>query len=132
VSKHYQKGSGEQNCCALNILNGKYLDEEEMSYILDGEDVGKECTGVQLRTVFGGDGLRRLFVIAEGYDKKKCGRVKRAWLKQFTPKERKLVSRWYARIYAWYLRTGIPVKGVVMAARTYNTLCKAADFFATT
>lgn len=121
----------DQNCCALNILNGHVLHEAEESYILDGEETGKECTGVQIRTIFGGNALRRLFVIVEGYDKKSCGRVKRAWLEQFTTKERELVSHWYARIYAWYLRTGIPVKGVAMSARTYDTLCKAATFFST-
>ena len=76
------------------------------------------------------DIIRSLFVIVEGYDKKQHGRVKRRWLTEFTDAERKIVSAWYARLYTYYLRSGIPNTGVRMSLTTLTTLRKAANFFA--
>jgi hypothetical protein len=111
------------------ILSGQnfFMDDEARAYV-DGED--QEVDDVKVVTVFGERKLKRLFVIVETYGHKKYGRGKREWLEQFTPAERKLVSSWYLKIYAWYLRTGIPRQGVQMSLSTYATLCKAADFFA--
>jgi hypothetical protein len=65
------------------------------------------------------------------YDKKEYGRANRAYLSQFTEAERKVMSAWYLKIYAWFMRSGIPRGGVRMSIKTYHTLCRFADFFAT-
>ena len=124
---------------ALDILNNRVWDEngrirDDVRRYARGEDGSPEPMdglSVQVITTFGERYLRPLFVIVEMYDKCKYGRVKREWLKTFSEAERAVVSRWYARIYAWYLQTGIPYEGVRMSVKTYNTLAKAAAFFAT-
>jgi len=80
---------------------------------------------------FGSNYIKRLFVIVETYDHKGYGRGKREYLKQFSKKERNIISHYYGKIYRWYLVKGIPHQGVVMKPETYALLCRAADFFAT-
>ncbi len=47
-------------------------------------------------------------VIVEGWDHKSYGRMKRAWLSEFTKRERKFAGELYKKFYNWYLRTGAP------------------------
>lgn len=70
-------------------------------------------------------------IIVEMWERKKGGRVKREWLKQFTETERNLISRYYAKFYRWYLVTGAPDKVVFRKVSTLTTLQKAVHFFAT-
>jgi len=115
-----------------DVMNNFYMNDETLQYLRSDEDDPQvDFRGVKTVTVFGSDYIKRLFVIVETYDHKNYGRGKREFLAQFTPAERKLLSKWYLKIYAWYLRTGIPNTGVRMSVGTYNTLCKFADFFAT-
>lgn len=101
--------------------------EEAMDYVEGKEDV----TDFKVITLFGETKLRRLGVIVEMYDKKEFGRTRREYLKQFTEAERKVMSAWYLKIYAWFMRSGIPRGGVRMSIQTYHTLCRFSDFFAT-
>lgn len=101
--------------------------EEAMDYVEGKEDV----TDVKIITLFGENKLKRLAVIVEMYDKKEYGRVRREYLKSFTEAERKVMSSWYLKIYAWFMRSGVPRGGVRMSFQTYHTLCRFADFFAT-
>lgn len=89
-----------------------------------------EGSEVRLETRFGPDYIKPLFVIVECYDHKNHGRGKREYLKQFTKDERAVISRYYGRLYDWYLRRGIPVNGVAMRPSTLELLQRAASFFA--
>lgn len=111
------------------VLSGEnfFLDEETVDYT-KGEE--KDVTDFALVSIFGETYLKKLVIIAECYHHKNYGSGKRKWLKQFSEQERKVVSNWYLRIYAWHLRTGFPRKGVRMSISTYQTLLKAAHFFA--
>ncbi len=101
--------------------------EKAMDYIEGKEDVAD----FKVITLFGETKLRRLGVIVEMYDKKEYGRVKREYINQFTEAERKVMSAWYPKIYAWFMRSGFPRGGVRMSIQTYHTLCRFAHFFAT-
>jgi len=70
-------------------------------------------------------------IIVEMWDKRKSGRVKRAWLKEFTESERNLMSRYYAKFYVWYFRTGTPHRVIGCKMKTLDTLRRAVHFFAT-
>ena len=80
---------------------------------------------------FNMDSIKPFYVIVETYSHKNYGHGKRAYLKEFTRPERKLISAYHAKIYSWYMRTGIPRDGVVMSMNTYNLLQRAANFFYT-
>lgn len=108
--------------------NTPWLCTEAAEEYVEGNEV---VTDFKIVTLFGENHLRRFGVIVEMYDKKSYGRVKREYLKQFTESERKVMSNWYLRIYAWFMRTGFPRNGVRMTPKTYYTLCRFADFFAT-
>jgi hypothetical protein len=69
-------------------------------------------------------------VIVENWERKKGGRVKREWMKQFTETERNLISRYYAKFYRWYLVSGTPKKVVFRKLKTIHTLQRAVNFFA--
>ncbi|MBS1722504.1 MAG: hypothetical protein JSS66_05795 [Armatimonadetes bacterium] len=114
----------------IKNARGPWLSEQDGLDYVTGEG-NEDLTGVKLVMLWGEMYLRQLFVIAEMYEKKKFGRVKRRYLAEFDEAERAVISKWYLRIYAWYLVTGIPVKGVRMTPKTYGTLLKAANFFAT-
>jgi len=105
-----------RNTLMTEILGGSHpwMDSPEAEEYIKNE--GKtEVHDYKVVVLFGETLLRRLFVILEGYDKKKEGRVKRAYEAQFTKAERKVMSKWYLKIYAWYFRTGIPYDGVRMS-----------------
>lgn len=98
--------------------------------ILDEYDVLPDGVNIRVAVRFGPDYIKPLFVIVEMYDHKGYGRGKREYLKQFSDKERKVISAYYSKLYGWYLRTGIPRNGVEMKMSTYKLLCRAANFFA--
>jgi len=85
---------------------------------------------VEVRLVFSGKAITRLYVIVEAYDHKKYGRGKREYLKTFTERERRTISKYYTKLYRWYFVTGVPRSGVVMKGKTYDLLCRTANFFA--
>jgi hypothetical protein len=87
--------------------------------------------GVEFSIKFGQDYISPLFVIVECYDHKSYGRAKREYLKEFTKAERKIISKYYGKLYRWYLVTGLPIDGVAMKLETLNLLRRAANFFAT-
>lgn len=68
-------------------------------------------------------------VIVEGWDKRKSGRVRRAYLETFSEEERNSLTRIYPKLYRWYLVTG--VEEGVLSCKTYELIKKAANFFAT-
>ena len=115
----------------INGGNDFYLDDEARNYIEHGADSQKEVRGIELRTVVGADVIKPMFVIVETYDHKKYGKGKREYLKTFDAEERKVISSWYLRLYAFYLRTGIPVTGVQMSINHLKILQRASNFFAT-
>ncbi len=82
--------------------------------------------------VFTGEQFKKIVVypvIVEAWDKKKNGRRKRQWLKDFTDAERKKIGTYYGRFYRWYLVTGTP-KHVMCQLNTIELLKKAVNFFA--
>jgi hypothetical protein len=87
---------------------------------------------MQLQPVFTGDMFKQAVaypVLVEGWDKKKSGRVKRAWLKEFTEAERTTISSYYKRFYRWHLVTGMPAH-VSCRLTTLALLQRAVNFFA--
>lgn len=69
-------------------------------------------------------------IIVEGYKHKNYGRGKRAYLKEFTEKERKAISKYHAKIYKWYLVTGFPDHYIFRKLQTVHLLQRAVIFFA--
>ena len=103
----------------------------DLTYSEDEYEESVKPNSITLMPVFGENYIKRLFVIVETYEHKNYGRGKREYMKQFTKSERKTISKYYAKIYRWYLVTGIPHNGVRMSLNTYELLCRASDFFAT-
>jgi hypothetical protein len=117
----------------LDICNTKQMSLQPQSpddfAVLDGF---ADSDGVQLLPVYTGDAFKRLInypVMVEMWEKAKSGRVKRAWLEQFTDAERRTVSRYYARFYRWHLVTGTPHR-VSCRMKTFKVLQRAVNFFA--
>lgn len=69
-------------------------------------------------------------VIVEMWDKKKSGRVKRAYLQEFDEAERKLLSRWQQMFYRWHMHSGTPQR-ISMRLGSLELLQRAVNFFAT-
>jgi hypothetical protein len=94
------------------------------------EDTGD---GVSLVLCLSGDVFKAAVnypIVVEGWERRKSGRVKREWMKQFTESERSLISRYYAKFYKWYLVTGTPDKVMFRKTSTLNLLKRAVEFFA--
>lgn len=86
-----------------------------------------------VRVVMSGDEFKNRIqypVIVESWEKKNYGRGKKAYLKEFTEKERKTLSRWHTTFYGWHLRTGTPLRACV-DLKTLPLLRRACSFFAT-
>lgn len=115
------------------ILSGQsfYFDDDARQYVEHGSNADEEVRGIELRTIVGADIIKPMFVIVETYDHKKYGKGKREYLAQFNEQERKVISKWYLRLYAFHLRTGIPAVGVLMSMRDLEILRRASNFFAT-
>ena len=86
--------------------------------------------GIEIAYILHSDRIQPLFVIVEQYEKKRYGRVKREYLARYNEAERKTISRYYGKLYDWYLRSGIPHDGVKMRPATYALLADVANFFA--
>lgn len=69
-------------------------------------------------------------VMVECWDHKRYGRVKRAYLKEFTDAERAALGKLHTRAWRWIMQRGTPDR-VIMSARNYTLLTRAASFFAT-
>jgi len=67
-------------------------------------------------------------VIVEGWEKKRSGRVKRAYLKEFTESERKKLSGWHTKLYRWHLVSGVP-RQIFIRPSTLQLLQRACAFF---
>ena len=88
---------------------------------------------MKLLTVFEKHELEALqtAVVVEGWKHIKYGRVKRAWLKEFTEKERAKAGVMYREFYRWHLVTGIPQHGRAMRLETYEFIKRLCNFFGT-
>lgn len=96
-------------------------------------DAFESQAGLDLLPVFSGEKFREAVnypIIVEMWDKKKAGRVKRAWEKEFTSGERNKIARYYGKFYKWHLTTGTP-KRVALRLNTLQLLRRAVHFFAT-
>lgn len=86
---------------------------------------------VSVRLVISSDLFRSLVaypVLVEGWDKIKFGRMRRAWIAQFSKAERRTIARYYGRFYHWYLVSGSP-RQVLCYTKTLRLLARAVAFF---
>ncbi len=67
-------------------------------------------------------------VIVEMWEKRLFGRIKRAWLAEFSEQERRAAKRIYDTAYRWYLVKGVPQEHL-MSAKTYNLIQRLVNFF---
>ena len=103
---------------------------EDLDYLL-GEEPTQLIKGIGYTTYIGEHYIKPLFVIVEVRAGRGLGMsAKRELKEQFTEAERKVLANWYARLYAYCLRTGVPHNGVRMRISTYNLLRRFADFYA--
>ncbi len=71
-------------------------------------------------------------IIVEMHDKiRDNGSKKRAYLAEFTEKERKLISYYHKLFYNWYLVKGTPQKHQFKSIQNINLIQRAVHFFAT-
>lgn len=88
--------------------------------------------GLTFAPVFSGEMFGKVVaypVIVESWEKRRAGRVKRAYIATFTEGERKTLSKWQGKFYRWYLVTGTP-KRVMLRLKTLALLQRAVTFFA--
>jgi hypothetical protein len=93
---------------------------------------GFENKPMKLLPVMTGEQFQKIVcypIIVEAWDKKKDGRRKRQWLKDFSKYERKKIGSYYGRFYKWYLVSGTP-KHVACKLDTIELLQRAVGFFA--
>ena len=69
-------------------------------------------------------------VLVECWHHKEYGRVKRAYVAEFTDTERVALGKIHTRAWNWIMRRGTPDR-VIMSCRNYTLLVRAASFFAT-
>lgn len=96
-------------------------------------DAFESRAGLDLLPVFSGEMFKEAVnypIIVEMWDKKKAGRVRKAWEKEFTEAERNKVARYYGKFYRWHLISGTP-KRVALRLNTLQLLQRAVHFFAT-
>lgn len=111
--------------------NQRRMDPEPTEALAELDDYNVE-TAVMLRV--SGERFRRMVefpVLVENWDKRKSGRGRRAWMREFTETERRKIARYYGRFYRWYLVTGTP-RQVVLRIPTLQLLKRACHFFAVT
>jgi hypothetical protein len=70
-------------------------------------------------------------VMVENWEKRKSGRVKRAWLREFNESERRYLSAMYQLFYRWYLVTGTPGHFTFREMAHFELVRRAINFFAT-
>ena len=69
-------------------------------------------------------------IIVECWEKKNCGRVRRAWLKEFNEKERAVAGKLYKLFYQWHLVKGAP-QTKLFHHSTVTFIHRLVHFFAT-
>ena len=69
-------------------------------------------------------------ILVEMWEKRLFGRVKRAWLKEFTEQERRYLGDIYKVAYRWYLVTGYP-DGRTFLPSNLDLVRKGVNFFGT-
>lgn len=69
-------------------------------------------------------------VVVEMWDKRLEGRVKRAWVKEFSEKERAKAATLYPLFYRWYLVKGLPEDKIFMP-NTLDLVRRLVHFFGT-
>lgn len=84
---------------------------------------------IKIQVRFGNKYIQPFYIIVETYEHKNYGRGKRLYLQEFTKQERRIISEYHAKLYKWFMRTGVPVEGVVMKLKTYSLLQRASNFF---
>lgn len=97
------------------------------------EEPGEETGEFTLSPNLSGEFFSRLVpfgVIVEMWDKRKEGRIGRAYRAEFTESEQRLLATWYAKLYRWHLVSGTP-RRVSLRPKTLELLRRAAHFFAT-
>lgn len=100
---------------------------------LDCDDASGDGRPLVLQPTFTGEAFLRVVnypVIVEAWDKRTAGRVRRAYLAEFTEAERATLARYYAKFYRWHLVTGTP-RRVMLRLATLHLLQRAAAFFGT-
>lgn len=66
--------------------------------------------------------------IVENYRKCKSGRVRRSYVKEFTPVERRLIGKIAVKVYKWYLVSGYPQESLVTGTEM-QLAQRASNFF---
>jgi len=69
-------------------------------------------------------------VVVEMWDKAKSGRIRRAFLEEFSPSERQKAAYWYKKFYRWYLVKGTP-ETAVFKPETLHFVKRLCNFFGT-
>lgn len=95
------------------------------------EDNLEPVDNIKIQVRFGQKYIQPFYVIVETYDHKNYGKGKRLYSQEFTKQERRVISDYHAKLYKWFMRTGVPVEGVVIKPSTYALLQRASNFFAT-
>jgi len=67
-------------------------------------------------------------VLVEMWDKKSCGKWKRAWIKELDTAERAKAGLWYKRFFSWHLVRGTPEE-IRIKPETLIFLKKLIHFF---
>jgi hypothetical protein len=78
------------------------------------------------------DGINMLNypILVTEYEKKNCGRSKRAYQKIFNSDEKERIGRYYKLFYNWYLRTGPPESYKIKLENLKWLVEKVIPFFA--
>ena len=69
-------------------------------------------------------------VVVEQWDKRLGGRIKRAWLKEFSESERQSATRLYKLFYHWYLVKGLPDR-YIFRPKALDLTRRLVHFFGT-
>ena len=130
----------------LNFMSGNDRNLQDMEFVQNTKQMdmqpqspdefnmmdGFDNKPMRLVPVFTGEEFIKVIcypVVVEAWDKKKSGRYKRQWLKEFTDAERKKIGSYHGRFYRWYLISGTP-KHVTCQLNTIELLKRAVNFFA--
>jgi len=69
-------------------------------------------------------------IIVEMWQKKRYGRVRKAYRATFTKAERRKLAWWHSKFWNWYICSGTPER-VSLQPATIELLQRAVHFFAT-
>lgn len=125
-TQHSELGVEIQNTRSMR------MDPQPVEAFNSLEDLGAGSEHVSVITTFSGEAFQKFVnypIIVEMWEKRKAGRVRRAWEAAFTQAERNKISRYYGRFYRWHLVSGTPLK-VACNLGTLDLLQRAVEFFA--